>query len=81
MRLTVLSVAAAASLGLAACGSNQIDRTVTGAGLGAATGVAGAALTGGNLGTGAIVGGAAGAIAGAVTDADDINLGKPIWRR
>jgi osmotically inducible lipoprotein OsmB len=30
--------------------------------------------------TGALIGGAVGAGAGALTDEDDINLGKPIWR-
>jgi uncharacterized membrane protein len=29
---------------------------------------------------GALVGGAAGAAAGALTDEDQIDLGKPIWR-
>lgn len=65
---------------LAGCGYTQGDRALSGAGLGAATGAAGSALTGGNPGTGAILGGAAGAAAGALTDPDDINLGRPPWR-
>jgi hypothetical protein len=30
---------------------------------------------------GALLGGAAGGATGALTDKDDINLGKPIWKR
>jgi hypothetical protein len=30
--------------------------------------------------TGAILGGAAGAAIGGLTNKDDLNLGKPIWR-
>lgn len=64
---------------LSACGSNQGDRALSGAGLGAATGAGAAAITGGNVLTGGVIGGAAGAAAGALTDKDDIDLGDPIW--
>lgn len=66
-------------LGLAACGHSQGDRALTGAGLGAGAGLLGGALVGHPV-AGALVGGAGGAAAGALTDSDDINLGKPIWK-
>ena len=65
---------------LAACGYTRGDRTLSGAGLGAATGAVGSALVNGNPATGALIGGAAGAVAGALTGTDDIDLGKPLWR-
>lgn len=61
-------------LALAACGTNETDRAVSAGGIGAATG----AVVAGPVG--ALVGGAAGATAGAVTEAEDINLGQPVWR-
>lgn len=63
-----------------ACGQTKGDRALSGAGLGAAAGLATGALIGGSGTTGALIGGAAGAAAGALTDEDDINMGKPIWR-
>lgn len=66
---------------LATCGYTQSDRALSGAGLGAATGAVGGAVTGGDPATGAIVGGAVGAAAGALTDANDVDLGTPLWRR
>lgn len=66
---------------LAACGTNRTDRAITGAGLGAAAGAVGAAVLDGDVATGVIVGGLAGAAAGAATDARDIDLGDPIYRR
>ena len=75
-------IAAGLTLGLlAGCGYSQGDRALSGAGLGAATGAAGGALVGGDPGTGAILGAAAGAAVGALTDPDEVNLGRPIWRR
>lgn len=65
---------------LAACGSSQGDRALSGAGIGAGVGATGAALTGGNVVGGALIGGAAGAAAGALTDEEDIDLGEPIWK-
>jgi len=65
---------------LAACGSSQTDRALSGGGIGAGLGAAGAAVTGGSVVGGALLGGAAGAAAGGLTDKDDINLGKPAWR-
>lgn len=75
---SVVSVVAL-GLGLAACGHSQGDRALTGAGLGAGAGLLGGALVGHPV-AGALVGGAGGAAAGALTDSDDINFGKPIWK-
>lgn len=66
-------------LGLAACGTNTSDRTLSGAGIGAGAGLVGGALVGAPL-AGAAVGGAVGAGAGALTDENVINLGTPFWR-
>ena len=80
MRSTLsFTVLALAALAVAACGNTTGERAVTGGGIGAATGAAGAAITGGSVGGGAVLGGAIGAAAGALTDADDIDLGDPVW--
>ncbi len=44
------------------------------------TGAALSAATGGNPLTGALIGGGVGAVGGAVTSPDTVNLGQPIWR-
>ena len=72
--LLVLSTAALLPLTLAACGETTGERALSGAGIGAGIGAAGAALTGGSLLGGAAIGGAAGAATGALTDEDDIDL-------
>ncbi len=64
---------------VAACGSSKTDRTLSGAGIGAAGGAAVGAVTGVNPLTGAVLGGAVGAAAGGLTDEDDFNLGDPVW--
>ena len=79
-RISTFAVVGLLGLGLAACGSSTSDRALSGGGLGAAAGGAGAALTGGSVGTGAVLGGAAGAAAGALTDRSDVDLGRPAWR-
>lgn len=77
----LLTTALAAGLMLSACGETRQDRALSGAGLGAAGGAVAGALTGGSATTGALLGGAAGAAAGGFTDKDDINFGKPAWKR
>lgn len=77
--VSVLTIIALA-IGISACGSSTSDRAISGAGIGAAAGAVGGALLG-SPGTGAVVGGAVGAGVGAATDKDDIDLGKPVWRR
>ena len=65
---------------LAACGSEEPDRTQGGAATGAATGAT-VGLIGGPIGVvvGGLIGGAAGATTGAVTKPSAIDLGPPPW--
>lgn len=67
-------------LAVSACGNTKGDRALSGAGIGAATGAVGGAVLGGSGTTGALLGAGVGAAAGALTDEDDVNLGKPVWR-
>jgi osmotically inducible lipoprotein OsmB len=67
------------ALALAACGTTPGERATTGAGIGAATGAVAGALLGAPV-LGAVVGAGVGATAGAVTDPNDVYLGKPIWK-
>jgi uncharacterized membrane protein len=64
---------------LSACGTSTQDRALSGGAMGAAAGGVGGLLFDHPV-AGALVGGAAGAAAGALTDEDQIDLGKPIWR-
>lgn len=73
--------AASAALLLSACGTDQRDRTISGAGIGAGAGTVVGAVTGLSLLEGALLGAAAGGLTGALTDADVINLGDPIWAK
>ena len=70
MNKAVISLLAAAALPLSACASTPNDNTLASVGTGAAIGAAGgagvAALTGGGLLTGAVIGAAVGGLAGAV---------------
>jgi osmotically inducible lipoprotein OsmB len=79
MRIFNVSLIALA-LTLSACGTTGTDRALSGGAIGAGAGAAVGAVTGMGVGTGALVGGAVGAGAGALTDENDVNLGKPIWR-
>lgn len=80
MKKITLPATALLLLALTACGETRGDRALSGAGLGAATGLAAGAVTGGSGVTGALVGGAVGAAAGGLTDSNDINMGHPLWR-
>jgi osmotically inducible lipoprotein OsmB len=79
LRMTALAVACTALL--AACGTTTEDRAISGGAIGAGVGAGAGALTGGNALGGALLGGAAGAAGGALTNENDINLGKPVWKR
>lgn len=81
MKLTTLIACAAMLTSLAACGETKSDRALSGAAIGAGVGAVGGAVVGGNPVAGAVIGGAAGGITGAATDDDDIDLGRPVWRR
>lgn len=74
MKTFALSLAAAAALlALAACGNTTGDRAISGGGIGAAVGAVGGLLVGAPL-EGAL-------IAGALTKEDQIDLGKPVWKK
>lgn len=64
----------------AGCGTIPSDRTVSGAGLGAAAGAVVGAITGIGILPATALGAAGGAITGAVTRSDQINFGKPAWK-
>ena len=76
----LLVLATAGTLALGACGSSTSDRALSGGAIGAGAGAVGGALLG-SPGTGALLGGAIGAGAGALTNENQIDLGKPVWRR
>jgi hypothetical protein len=79
--MTRLGIAAlmTLSLGLVACGDNPMDRGLSGAGMGAGAGVLGGLLVGAPL-EGALLGAVVGGAAGALTQRNQIDLGRPMWR-
>ncbi|MGE5503344.1 MAG: hypothetical protein ACM31L_02875 [Actinomycetota bacterium] len=79
-RLSLFAVVAG-TLALSACGTTTTDRALSGAGIGAGVGAAGSAVTGGSPLTGALLGGAVGGAAGGLTNENQFDLGKPIWKR
>ena len=81
MKFKYYACVSAAALLLTACGSNPGDRALSGAGLGAGVGAVGGALVGVNPVTSAVVGAGVGAATGALTREDQINMGRPAWKR
>jgi hypothetical protein len=79
-RIVIASLAVTSVLALSACGESRTDRALSGAAIGAGAGALGGAVMGGSPVTGAVLGGAAGAAAGGLTNKDQIDLGKPVWR-
>lgn len=78
-RIAIAAVLSLSFLALGACGSSTSDRALSGGGIGAGVGLVGGALVGAPV-EGALIGGAVGAGTGALTDEEDIDLGKPAWR-
>ncbi len=72
--LTVIAVS------LTACGTAIEDRAISGGGIGAAGGAVVGAVTGLSVLQGVLIGAGVGAGIGALTDAEDLNLGEPIWK-
>ncbi len=68
-------------VGLTGCGHTQFDRGMGGAMVGSAAGATVGALTGMTIAQGAILGAAGGAIVGLATDSNQINLGRPFWKK
>src|SRR5260370_15714539 len=79
-RTSLALLTVAAPLLLSACGTDQTDRTVSGAGIGAATGAVVGAVTPLTPVGGALLGGAIGGATGALTTPSEVNLGKPVLR-
>jgi osmotically inducible lipoprotein OsmB len=80
MKRAALATALSLSLlALGACGSTTSDRAISGGGIGAGAGAIGGWLLGAPV-EGALIGGAVGAGTGALTNENQINLGKPVWR-
>ena len=79
-RTSLALLTVAAPLLLSACGTNSTDRTVSGAGIGAATGAVVGAVTPLTPVGGALLGGAIGGATGALTTPSQVDLGKPVWR-
>lgn len=72
----------AAAFIVSACGTVPSDRAASGGGIGLATGAVIGVLTGGvSVLAGALIGGTVGAVGGAVTTPEQVNLGEPIWKR
>jgi hypothetical protein len=80
MKILPVATVLCAALLLGACGTSKTDRALSGGAIGAGAGAAVGGLTGGSVLGGALIGGAGGAAAGALTDKDDVNLGKPAWK-
>jgi len=80
MKISKLLTTVVIAASVTACGTSKTDRALSGGAIGAGVGAVGSSLAGGSAGTGALIGGAVGAGAGALTDKDDVNLGKPVWR-
>ena len=79
MHRSIAALVFGLSLFVTACGSSTSDRTLSGAGIGAAAGTIVGAVTGLSLLEGALIGAAAGGLTGALTSEDVVNLGDPIW--
>ena len=79
MHRSIAALVFGLSLFVTACGSSTGDRTLSGAGIGAAAGTIIGAVTGLSLLEGALIGAAAGGLTGALTTEDTVNLGDPIW--
>ena len=78
-RITLVAALLFSLFALGACGSSTSDRAISGAGIGAGVGALGGFLVGAPL-EGALIGGAVGAGTGALTDKEQLNLGRPIWK-
>lgn len=78
-RITHAAFLTASLFALGACGSSTGDRAISGGAIGAGVGAVGGLIVGAPL-EGALIGGAVGAGTGALTNQDQINLGKPVWR-
>ena len=81
MRYRVAGLSLLLAVSLAACGSTQEDRGLSGAGIGAAAGAVVGAVTGLSIVEGVLIGAAAGGATGLFTDQSQVNLGDPLWKK
>lgn len=80
-RYMMLCTSVVSILSVSACGTDTKDRTLGGAALGAGVGGVGAAVLHANPITGAAIGAGVGAVTGAATRPDQVNMGKPVWKK
>ena len=78
--VTTAVVLVSVGVALSGCGYSRSDRAMSGGLIGAGAGTAAAAIVGAPLLVGAAIGGGLGALGGAATNPDSVNLGKPAWR-
>jgi peptidoglycan hydrolase-like protein with peptidoglycan-binding domain len=81
MRFRPIALSLMLALSVAACGSTQEDRGLSGAGIGAAAGAVVGAVTGLSIVEGVLIGAAAGGATGLLTDQSQVNLGDPLWKK
>jgi hypothetical protein len=72
--MRVIAVGIFAAVMLSGCGTATGDRGLSGAGIGAGIGIIGGP-------PGMVVGGVVGGVAGMVSEPQQVNLGRPAWRR
>ncbi len=77
-RKLIVPILAAASFSLVGCGYSPGSRALSAGAIGAATGATVGSVTGMGPATGALIGGGVGAIGGAVTSPNTVNLGRPL---
>ena len=81
MRAFNIGLLTATALSLAACGTSTGDRALSGGMIGAGAGAGiGALVSGIAVVPATIIGGAIGVGAGALTNSQQIDFGKPVWR-
>ncbi len=80
MNRFVPAVVVLAALSLAGCGHQPGERAVSGGLIGAGTGAVVGAVIGAPILGAAVIGGAIGAVGGAATSPDQVDLGKPAWK-
>lgn len=74
MKMLIHTVVIGSLLSLTACGHDQGERVVSGAGIGGGAGGVTALAVGANIIPGVLIGSAIGAVIGGTTDAEDINF-------
>lgn len=79
IRIITIGMLSVSLIAVSACGETTSDRALSGAGIGAGVGAVGGLIVGAPL-EGAAIGAVVGGATGAITDRNQVDLGKPIWR-